>query len=52
MKEDNEFFPNTEQYFTEEEMDKMLNEFVEFDSKMIHEKYKGLYESLSKRFRK
>jgi hemerythrin-like domain-containing protein len=45
-KEDNIFFPNTEKYFSEEELDKMLDDFREFDRKMIHEKYRRLYESL------
>jgi hemerythrin-like domain-containing protein len=45
-KEDKAFFPNTEKYFTPEELDQMLNEFFNFDRKMIHEKYNILYESL------
>jgi hemerythrin-like domain-containing protein len=47
QKEDNEFFPNTERYFSKEELDAMLSEFWEFDRKMIHEKYGRLCESLS-----
>ena len=38
-----------EKYFSNEELDKMLNDFWEFDKKMIHEKYNKLYESLSKK---
>ena len=45
-KEDKHFFPNSEKYFTEEELQNMLNEFWEFDKKMIHEKYKMMVEGL------
>jgi hemerythrin-like domain-containing protein len=45
-KEDDVFFPNTEKYFTEGELDTMLNDFREFDRKMIHEKYAKVYESI------
>jgi hemerythrin-like domain-containing protein len=45
-KEDNVFFPETEKYFSADEHEKMLNEFWEFDRKMIHEKYNQTYESL------
>ena len=38
-KEDKVFFPAARMYFSEEEDQAMLNEFWEFDSKMIHEKY-------------
>jgi len=41
-KEDAVFFPNTEKYFTADELDRMLEEFWEFDRKMIHEKYRKL----------
>ncbi len=50
-KEDKVFFPNTEKYFTEKELDDMLNDFWEFDKKMIHEKYNKLYESLSEKYK-
>ena len=43
-KEDKLFFPNSEKYFTEIELNEMLNEFWEFDKKMIHEKYKLVVE--------
>jgi hemerythrin-like domain-containing protein len=43
-KEDKLFFPNSEKYFTETELNEMLNEFWEFDKKMIHEKYKLVVE--------
>jgi hemerythrin-like domain-containing protein len=49
-KEDKVFFPDTEKYFSNEELDKMLNDFWDFDKKMIHEKYNTLYESLSKKY--
>ena len=39
QKEDKRFFFPCMEYFTKEEQDKMLNEFYEFDRKMIHEKY-------------
>lgn len=46
-KEDKVFFPDTEKYFSEEELGEMMKDFWEFDRKMIHEKYKNLYHSLS-----
>jgi len=49
-KEDKIFFPDTEKYFSDEELDKMLNDFWEFDKKMIHEKYNKLYESLLNKY--
>ena len=49
-KEDSEFFPNTELYFTKEELDTMLSDFWEFDRKMIHEKYQKLFETLSQKY--
>ena len=47
-KEDKEFFPSTETYFTQEELDAMLSEFWEFDRSMIHEKYKSVVEQLKR----
>ena len=38
-KEDKIFFPSARMYFSEQEDQAMLNEFWEFDRKMIHEKY-------------
>jgi hemerythrin-like domain-containing protein len=38
-KEDAEFFPASRVYFSDEEDQAMLDEFWEFDRKMIHEKY-------------
>ncbi|TAL33639.1 MAG: cation-binding protein [Spirochaetes bacterium] len=49
LKEDKVFFPDTEKYFSNQELDAMLNSFWEFDRKMIHEKYERLYESLKTR---
>jgi len=46
-KEDKVFFPDTERYFSKKESDDMLNEFWDFDRKMIHEKYNGVYVKLS-----
>ena len=43
-REDEIFFPGTEKYFTRDEQDAMLQEFWEFDRKMIHEKYKSVVE--------
>jgi hemerythrin-like domain-containing protein len=48
-KEDNEFFPASREYYTNEEEQAMLDEFWEFDRKMIHEKYKLLVEELESR---
>ncbi len=41
-KEDDVFFPASRTYFSDIEDQAMLNEFWEFDRKMIHEKYKAL----------
>ena len=41
-KEDKVFFPAYLAYFTDEEDQAMLDEFWEFDRKMIHEKYKAV----------
>jgi hemerythrin-like domain-containing protein len=43
-KEDKVFFPESRTYFTDEEDQQMLAEFMEFDRKMIHEKYAALVE--------
>jgi hemerythrin-like domain-containing protein len=43
-KEDKHFFYPCQEYFTEDEQKKMLNEFWEFDRKMIHEKYNKVVE--------
>ncbi len=41
-KEDEVFFPASRTYFSDIEDQAMLNEFWEFDRKMIHEKYKAV----------
>jgi len=46
-KEDRIFFPNTERYFSEKELSDMLGMFWDFDRKMIHEKYSGVYAKLN-----
>jgi len=48
-KEDEVFFLNSEKYFSEEELGKMLSDFREFDSSMIHEKYSAVIKSLEKK---
>lgn len=45
-KEDKIFFPESMAYFTEEEDQRMLAEFMEFDRKMIHEKYGSMVEKM------
>jgi len=51
QKEDKVFFSNAESYLSPDELGQMLNEFWEFDKKMIHEKYKKLCESLAQKSR-
>jgi hemerythrin-like domain-containing protein len=47
-KEDHRFFPDSERYLSETEQVKMLAEFLEFDKKVIHEKYRSVVEDLAK----
>ncbi len=47
-KEDKVFFPSSRAYFTDEEDQALLVEFLEFDQKMIHEKYISIAESFEK----
>jgi hemerythrin-like domain-containing protein len=47
-KEDKVFFPAARAYFSETEDQTMLAEFMDFDQKMIHEKYKSVVEELEK----
>lgn len=47
-KEDKLFFPSSRSYFTDEEDQAMLDEFWEFDRKMIHEKYRSVVEGLER----
>jgi hypothetical protein len=42
------FFPSSRNYFSDEEDQAMLEEFWEFDRKMIHEKYKSVVEGLER----
>lgn len=47
-KEDKVFFPAARRYFSEQEDQAMLDEFREFDRKMIHEKYTSVVEAFEK----
>jgi len=47
-KEDNHFFKPVMDYFSQQEQQDMLNEFWEFDRKLIHEKYKNIVEEYEK----
>jgi hemerythrin-like domain-containing protein len=47
-KEDKVFFPSSMKYFSDSEQQSMLDEFWDFDRKMIHAKYKSVIESLEK----
>ncbi len=48
-KEDKHFFYPCLEYFSREEQDQMLQEFWEFDRKMVHEKYEKLVEELKQK---
>jgi hemerythrin-like domain-containing protein len=48
-KEDKVFFPACRTYFTAKEDQKMLAEFMGFDQKMIHEKYKLVVQEVESR---
>ncbi|MFH0960358.1 MAG: hypothetical protein V1897_16825 [Pseudomonadota bacterium] len=45
-KEDKVFFPRSENYLSEKEQETMLQEFWEFDQRMIHDKYRSVVEDL------
>ena len=45
-KEDKHFFIPIMKYFSEDEQDKMLQEFWDFDKSLIHEKYEKVIEAL------
>ncbi len=47
-KEDKVFFPASRAYFSEAEDQEMLREFLDFDQKMIHEKYTHVVDELKK----
>ena len=48
-KEDKHFFIPIMKYFADDEQDKMLQEFWDFDKTLIHEKYERVIESLQKK---
>jgi hemerythrin-like domain-containing protein len=48
QKEDKTFFPAARAYLTDRQDQAMLEEFLEFDRKMIHEKYRLVVETLEK----
>ena len=48
-KEDKHFFYPSMEYFSRQEQDDMLEEFWEFDRKLIHEKYQGIVKDLEKK---
>jgi hemerythrin-like domain-containing protein len=48
QKEDKRFFFASMEYFDRQEQDAMLEEFADFDRRMIHEKYGALIESFEK----
>jgi hemerythrin-like domain-containing protein len=45
-KEDKTFFPPSMAYFTPQEQDAMLQEFADFDRKLIHRKYREVMEEM------
>jgi len=45
-KEDRRFFPPSMEYFSEQELERMLQEFSDFDRKMIHVKYQQIVERM------
>jgi hemerythrin-like domain-containing protein len=47
-KEDKHFFYPCQDYFSQDEQEKMLAEFWEFDRKMIHEKYNKVFDEYSR----
>lgn len=47
-KEDKVFFPAARRYFSDDEDQVMLEEFWDFDRKMIHEKYEKVVEGLER----
>jgi hemerythrin-like domain-containing protein len=47
-KEEKKFFHPSMEYFTAQEQEAMLQEFWEFDRKMIHEKYKKALDEMEK----
>ena len=49
FKEDKQFFYPCMEYFSKPELDRMLEQFWEFDRKLIHEKYEQIEEMLKER---
>ncbi|MBU1044979.1 MAG: hemerythrin domain-containing protein [Candidatus Omnitrophica bacterium] len=49
-KEDKHFFLEVMEYFSDKEKEAILNEYWEFDRKLIHEKYQGLIENIQKEY--
>lgn len=46
-KEDKELFPKSEKYFSNDELEAMLQNFWTFDRNMIHEKYQSILKNIS-----
>ena len=46
-KEDKLFFPSTRAYFTDEEDQALLAQYMDFDRKMIHQKYEAVVAQLA-----
>jgi hemerythrin-like domain-containing protein len=46
-KEDKGFFPQTEKYFSEKELQTLVEDFWAFDRTMIHEKYKSILDTMN-----
>ena len=49
FREDKQFFPAAMKYLEKGESDALLREFMEFDRKLIHERYKAIVEGAEKR---
>jgi hemerythrin-like domain-containing protein len=49
MKENNHFFGPVLEYFTQEEQNKMTQEFEEYDNKILHWKYRKIQSALEER---
>ncbi len=51
-KEDRHFFIPCMEYFTKQEQDLMLQEFYEFDRRLIHDRYRTVVENLEQHMRR
>ena len=49
-KEDKHFFLEVMDYFSDKEKETMLNEYWEFDRKLIHENYQNIIENIEKKY--